>query len=327
MLDAAENLLIANLEETPQSPRRRKPIIEDGRIWSDRDHLVWLLEVTWPDVGGRLPRIKSPTDVLDVLQAWHGRSNNYIVETLLRKESSPATATILNQQRRQLGSLHKESLRAWEYREKCRESLEVAERALSPQLSERDKAIVEEQRTKRAAKLAQADELYAAAKNREDKLDKLLKEGEAYFARTEFTQFCQSRRYRLTAVNTANALAGLPFIGWRQASLRCAQQRAQGANGGAMQVFDTIRRIVASSTRKSLLVKHAEQWLKAQRGSKSFGVTELKKDFYYLRSAIETVLKSNPRGRDLPYAIAKEYRERKSHISNVDILFAEDEAL
>jgi hypothetical protein len=94
-----------------------------------------------------------------------------------------------------------------------------------------------------------------------------------------------------------------------------------------MQVFDTIRRIVASRTRKSLLVDHAGQWLKSQRGSKSFGVTELKKNFYYFRAAIETVLKSNPRGRDLPYTIAKEYMERKNHISNIDILFAEDEAL
>src|SRR5437867_590629 len=68
----------------------------------------------------------------------------------------------------------------------------------------------------------------------------------------------------------------------------------------------------------------AEQWLKAQRGSKSFGVTELKKDFYYLRSAIETVLKSNPRGRDLPYAIAKEYRERKSPRITEDLMSAND---
>ncbi len=330
MLDVTENIFLSNLEEAPQSPqgpRRRKPIIEDGRIWNDRDHLVWLLEVTWPDVGGRLPRIKTPADVLEVLQAWQGRSNNYIVETLLRKESSPATATILNRQRHQLGSLHIKSLEAWESREKCRESLEVAERAFSPQLTEREKSIVEEQRTKRAAKLVQADKLYAASKDREDKLDKLLKEGEAHFARVQFIEFCQSRRYRLTAVNTANALAGLPFIGWRQSSLRCAQQQAQGANGGAMQVFDTIRRIVASRTRKSLLVDHAGQWLKSQRGSKSFGVTELKKNFYYFRAAIEMVLKSNPRGRDLPYAIAKEYWERKNHISNIDILFAEDEAL
>src|SRR5271169_628381 len=169
MLDMAENISLSNLEEASQGPRRRKPIIEDGRIWSDRDHLVWLLEVTWPDVGGRLPRIKTPADVLDVLQSWHGRSSNYIVETLLRKESSPATAAILNRQRHQLGSLHIKSLEAWESREKCRESLDVAERAFSPQLTEREKSIVEEQRTKRAAKLAQADELYVAAKDREDK--------------------------------------------------------------------------------------------------------------------------------------------------------------
>jgi len=326
MLNMSENILISNLENHPRTPGPRKSIIEDGRLWNDRDHLVWLLEDTWPDVGGRLSRIKTAADVLEVLQPWQGRSNNYIVETLLRKESNPATAKTLNEQRRQRGTLHKASLKAWEYREKCRESFEIADRALSAQLSEQDKAKVEELRTKRSAKFAQAEASYVEGKDAEEKLDRLIKEGEAHFARTEFAQFCQSRRYRLTQVNIANALAGLPFIGWRQSVLRCLPQQAQGANGGAIQVFETIRRIVDSCTRKSLLVKHAEQWLRSH-GTKAYGVSELRKDFYFLRSAIETVLKTNPGRRDLPFAIAREYRERKSQQSSIDMLLAEDEAL
>ena len=327
MLNMAGNILTATPENTPKAPGHRKSVIEDGRLWNDRDHLVWLLEVTWPDVEGQLSRIKTPADVCAALQAWKGRSNNYIVETLLRSESSPATAKMLNERRRRRDDLNKSTREAWEYREKCRESLEVAERAFSPQLSENDKGVVEEQRAKRAEKFARAEAEYKAAKSREEKLDQLVKEGEAYFARSEFVRFCRSKRYQLKPLNTANALAGLPFIGWRQSVQRCVKQKAQGANGGAIQVFDTIRRIVESCTRKSLLTKHAEQWLRAQRGSKSYGVSELRKEFYYLRSAIETVLKTSPRRRELPSAIAREYRERKNHPSNIDLLFAEDEAL
>jgi len=326
MLDLSGNFSIEDLKD-PEVARRRSPIIEDGRLWSDRDHLVWLFEVTWPDVGGKLWRIKTAADVLDGLQTWKGRSNNYIVETLLRKESRPATAKVLNEQRRKMRLLVKARQKAWEYREKCHASVEVAERAFSSELTERDKARVEELRARRHARFVEAEALYVAARDAEDQQEKLIRAGEAHFARVEFAQFCQSQRYRMTPVNIANALAGLPFIGWRQSALRCAPRQAQGANGGAMQVFEAIRRIVDSCTRRSLLVKHAEHTLRSQGGNKSFAVSELRKDFYYLRSAIEEVLKTNPRRRELPYAIARDYMERKSHISNIDLLFAEDEAL
>jgi hypothetical protein len=326
MLYMTDNIFVATPEDVPKTPRRRESAIEDGRLWSDRDHLVWLFEVTWADVGRELSRIKTPADVSTVLQVWKGRSSNFIVETLLRPESSPATAKILNVQRRQLRDLIVSTRQAWEYREKCRASLEVAERAFSPELSEHDKGVVEEQRKKRTEKFVQADAEYEAAKSLEAKLDKAVKEGETHFARTEFVQFCQSKRYRLTPLNSANALAGIPLIGWRQSVQRCTKEQAKGANGGAIQIFDAIRRIVDSCTRKSLMTKHAEQWLRSH-GTKSYGVTELRKDFYFLRSAIETVLKLNPRRHDLPYSIAREYWKRKNHLSNVDILFAEDEAL
>jgi hypothetical protein len=158
-------------------------------------------------------------------------------------------------------------------------------------------------------------------------MERLLQDGEAYFARAEFVRFLRSHRYRLTPLNVANALAGLPYIGWRQSAKRCRKHEARGANGGAMQIFNTIRRIVQSCTRKSELIKHAERWLKAHSGTKSFGVLELRKDFYYLRWSIKTVLETGSRRRELPYAIAREYWKRKSTPSNVDLLFAEEESI
>ncbi len=326
-----ENMAEIKTEENPEDnpKRRRKRAIDDEDLWRTRDHLVWLSETTWFDVGGKLWSIRNPDDVGTTLQVWQERSQEYIVKTLLRPSSKPATSKSLSRTRRQIGDLNAIRMKAWAYKEQCRESLEKAERAFSSQLSEGEKLVVEEQRARRADRLAQAEAELRAATDRQSDMERLLEEGEAYFARVEFLDFCRSKRYRLTPLNTANALAGLPFIGWRRSIARCREVEASGANGGAMQIFKTIESIVRSCVRKSDLVRHAEMWLRSQVGakSKSYGVSELQKDWFYLRWSIKTVLEAHTRSRDLPYAIAKEYDRRKSHPSNVDVLFAEEERI
>jgi len=326
-LNMADNILPDELKIGTSQHERRKSLIDDPQLWGDRDHLVWLLEVTWADVGGKLHAVKTADDVLAALQIWKGRSEAPVVRTLLRPESAAASAKTLTEKRRRHRELVKLSSEARERREKCRQDLELAERAFTLQLSERDKAAVEERLAKRAEKFAQAEAEYNVATNREAKMEQQLRESETYFARTEFARFCKSPRYRKTPLNAANALAGLPFMGWRRSVQRCMKSEAVGANGGAIQVFNTIKRIIDSCTRKSQLAKHAERWLRTQKGTKSFGVAELRKDFYYLQSAIKAALEQKPRRRELPFAIAREYREHKNHASHVDRLFAEDEVL
>jgi hypothetical protein len=156
-------------------------------------------------------------------------------------------------------------------------------------------------------------------------MQEALLDAEAYFARAEVVDFCQSDRYKLTPVNIANAIAGLPYMGWRQSVKRTQPHKPKVANQATMQIFHTIRRIVQSCPRKSELVQHAKQWLEhpVYVSQKSYGVTELRRDWYYLRSSIKTVLEAGTRTRELHYAIAREYEDRKVKASNVDRLLEE----
>jgi hypothetical protein len=322
----AENVVLEVSGDRPKR-QRRQSLVSDGQLWNDRDHLVWLLENSWPDLGGKLSTIKSATDVLALLRIW--KSERYVVQTLLRPTSKPATAKSLYAMRRRRRELNAERMKALEYMNKCRESLEVAQRASNGQLSETERLVVEEAVKDRADKFAQAEKEYQELNRKQAETEQVLQDCEAYFARSEAVKFFRSRRYRITPVNTANALAGLPFMGWRQSVKRCRPNKPSGAHGGAMQVFDAIRRIVQSCTRKSELVKHAERWLRhpVGIGSKSYAVTELRKDWFYLRWSIKTVLEAGSRTRDLPYAIAREYQRRKATASNVDRLLEEDERI
>jgi hypothetical protein len=326
--------MMAYFSEKPKPDPGRPLAIDDGRLFGTRDHLVWLFEGTWADVGGRLPWIRKSADILESLQVWNDpngcMNQHYIAKTLLRPSSVPANPKWLATTRRRLGELNVALQNASDERDRCRQSVEKAERALSDQLSPADWTAVQDQIARRRHKLSHAEVEYEAARKRQEETQNLLLDGEATFAREEFVHFCRSNRYRLTPLNIANALAGLPYIGWRQSANRCKEKPAPGADGRSMQVFKTIERIVRSCVRRSDLVGHAEKWLKMQKGKKkSLGVSELQEKWYYLRWSMKTVTEASPRvqTRNLPFAIAREYWKRISRPSNVDLLFEDEERI
>jgi hypothetical protein len=326
----AENNIALASGDGPKPRRGRRIAIEDGRLWNNRDSLVFLLENTWADVGDKLPKIKKLDHAYEVLRVWEqaNRYNHlYVTQILLRPSSTPATAKSLNEKRRRMRDLNVAARCAYESLEKCCKSFEIAMRAATGEYSESEQATIHDKIKERAEILAHAGAEYLALTDEQKNTEEHIKDCEAHFARTEFVRFCKSRRYRLTPLNTANALAGLPDIGWRQSAKRCTMRVCPGLNGGSMQVFEAIRRIVQSCTRKSELVKHAERWLSAQRNTKSFGVADLQTNWYYLRASIKTALEAGIRSRDLPFAIAREYWKRKYHPSNADVLFADDERI
>jgi hypothetical protein len=322
----ATNITTNADSKSPKAGRRQA--IDNGCLWGDRDALVWLLETNWADVGWNLRSIKSAADVRAAFQVCEQYQNNryYVLDTLLRASEAPATPKKLNALRRRIGELSGALRDAYDVQEKCRESLARADRALAGQWSETEKEIIQTKRNERAAALADADGKYQSLQNKRKQLEDTLRDSEAYFARAEVVRFCKSRRYSLDPLNTANALAGLPLIGWRQSMKRCRQQECPGANGSTYQAFKIFRQIVESCRRRSDLINQAERWLK-NASPKSYTVVQLRKDWYYLRRSLKAVMNTKLLSRALPYAILRDYLYQISHKSAADLLFEEDEQL
>ena len=331
MTDYTAELIMASGDQAKR-PKPGRPAIEDETLVNRREQLVFLLETTWQDIGERLPWLKRPDDVLQTLQVWkdHNWENQYYVaQLLLRPSSVTATATELTTLRHQLKEANIAVRNAFDFQETCQKARDTAQRALSDQLTEIDKVKVQDQIFRRTEKLAKAEADYSAADDARNTAQAMLSEAESSFARTEFTRFIKSERYRLTPLNLANALAGLPDIGWRQSALRWKKHPADGSDGLSMQIFKGIRRIVDSCPRRSDLIGHAQRWLSNKKNRKSLGAEELGKKFYYLRWAIKTVLEAENHvtTRQLPFAITREYWNRIKESSSVDQLFEEEERI
>jgi hypothetical protein len=177
----------------------------------------------------------------------------------------------------------------------------------------------------RARVLARAGSEYIALRDKEKASEELLRDGEAYFARAEFLRFCKSKRYRLIPLNVANALAGLPFIGCRHSVRRCRRFQGEVTGGLSYEIFNITRRIAQVNVRRSNLIRDAEIWLRRRRSPKSFGISDLRQNWYYFRRAIRTVLDQGTSRALLPSAISKEYWRRKSNPTAIDRAFAEEE--
>ena len=328
MNNGAENLL-ASAPERESKPRRGRPeSIDVGRLWGAREALLGLFEATWHEIGSDLPYLKSPEEVLTALSPWESRRHHhYVVQTLLRPSTIRAGSKQLRVLRLRLGEVTSRIRDAYEALGKCTELFEKAFRIPTAGCTENQREVIFDKIKERAIALARAGAEYLELQSRQAQMTEHLLDSEASFARAEFVRFCRSDRYRLKPLSTANAIAGLPFITWRQSTKRCRQMKRTSVKGQTYEIFEIIQRIVNSNTRRSQLVSHAERYLRKARSNEWDGIAELRKNWYYLNRAIRTCLDQPTRSPKLPYVIATEYWKRKNHPDAVDAAFDMEESI
>jgi hypothetical protein len=322
--------IFAGLESEGRKVQRGYPErVKRNRLWGVRQHLLVLLETSWDEVGCVLPRVRTMAQLKIALEPWRERvdQEDHVIKALLRTGESPATSKLLHRQRKQQGKLHNRFLDANESVGKCWDSLERFMLIPVNNLSSAEQVVILDAINERARVLARAGAECIALRDQEKASEELLKDGEAYFARAEFLRFCKSKRYRLIPLNLANALAGLPFIGCRHSIKRCRRFHGEVTGGLRYQVFNIINRIVQVNVRRSNLIRDAEMWLRKRRSPKSFGISELRQNWYYFRLAVRAVLHQGTSSALLPSAISKEYWRHKSNPTAVDRAFAEEERI
>ncbi len=184
---------------------------------------------------------------------------------------------------------------------------------LKKKLSSRDELRLRTKRRKTLLALRSAKTSLRSAAIQNRSLTDGLMAAQSFFAHDQIVEFCRSGRYSLNPLNLANALAGLPFIGYRQSTKRCRKWKESTGQRG-YRIFRLIRRIFdecgwgRSSERKFL------RWVEANKSKRNPAISELSKNSYFLRAAIKAASNHNeaPPNR-IPYVITSQYF---SHLEN-----------
>jgi hypothetical protein len=128
---------------------------------------------------------------------------------------------------------------------------------------------------------------------RERDLKSQLQRQEASFARQEIFRFLASRRYELNPLSLANAVANLPYSGWRQSMKRNTNSRSKIVNGSHMQVFKAIRFLSESANKQSEkdIVSVFRAGIPLLPSRHSLARIELAKNWFFLERATRQSLK------------------------------------
>lgn len=326
--NVAEEFVAEYPDAKPKKRAGRKEGIDDGYLASTRNQLVGLLEGAWGEIGLALERVRTAADVRAAFLALDGcPSPPYIISALLRESEEPANPRKLRSLNIQGAKVNQRLSDAEQTRQQALSALEVANRVDTSNLPTAQQDLVLEEQTKRKADLDSIDLEYRAMRQVRAKLDEEIRNAQAYYSRAEFAWFCRQGRYAFTPLNVANAMAGLPYIGYRQSVKRCRQWKLESGSGGGYQVFLVLRSIVNSRKGRMKLSEHAEQWLRARHQPEANAIRELREKWYYLRRSLVAVAKTKPHPRWVPYLLATEYYRRLKHRTSVDLLFEEGERI
>ena len=309
-----------------RSARRigRPEYIKDSTLRGNRNRLLSVFEASWDHAGWAFNKIRKPAHVREALGVLEPERETFLVELLLRPTASRMSMKELRKTNRDWIDLGEsiriasdELFRRQKLVERAKEALAITSNTDRDRIS----AILAEC----DAALARAHETYASKISERKALEDKVKDGFAYFARTEVADFCSKKRYIRNPFNTANALAGLPYIGWRQSMKRCLDWKLDDLGSGRQSVIETMASIVKSCGSRTKLIDRTEQRLRDRLTGNSRVISDLAENWYYLRESLKRT--SREKGistKELPYRIAQIYYRMKMNPSPADIVLAEE---
>ena len=310
----------------PEYRRLGRPSqIDDPTLHTQRDRLVQIFEGYWGEIGRSFRSLKTPDDLLPLFIALNGRSSNDVLSMFCTASTQAQNPIALSKIRLELRQLEKTMLVSSEDVHKALERLQQARSALAQTMSRRDQKLVRKELFKRRK---EAQQLTANNKELNDQHHTLrgqLKHAEASFARGEMFRFINSKRYDLNPLSLANAVAGLPFMTWRQSMLRCLKEKCISANGMEYQIFKAIRYLVSRAEKKGVqeTVQYFQATIPQLPSRHRLARKALEEKWFFLERVLREVYRRRFHPKALPFEITRRYLKQIQVQTHTDILLSE----
>jgi hypothetical protein len=309
-----------------QKRRGRRSELSDPQLNNRREQFIQIFEGSWGEIGSALPKCKRADDLALIFRPL-AESRSWIaqvVEIFCRPSSESFSASALRQVRSGMRRLVEPVRLGDELTRFAKERLNRLDGALA-QAHGRDRRIVKRARKQRRKELWKALVKHGKLADSEKSLKARLKSLEGSFAREELMRFIKSKRYEIKPLSLANAVAGIPYMGWRQSMRRNASTQPVTQNGPSYQAFKAIRYLVESQNRKTKtdLVKSFRESIQLLPSRFKLSQAEFSKNWLYLERAIRKSFRMKPSRKGLPFEITRRYFEQIQTQSNLDIILAD----
>ncbi len=251
--------------EQQEQQRGRPRALTDDELKSQRDSLFGIFGAHWAWIGWELSRAKTVGDVAQAFAALVDNCKNSSIALFFRHSPEVSETADLNDMRRQVS---KAADQFWEARKKLegelqqvrqteeafREAARKVVAAKSP--TEKESCVDTRQKVHEKLRLQRGlldkGEIEAAeAEQRLREMQELLLDQEAFYARTQILLFLRSRWCKLSPLSLANAIAGLPLIGWRHSLRRCSRLPCEVTSSLNYKIFEVVRQALEDGSPRS----------------------------------------------------------------------------
>jgi hypothetical protein len=330
----------------PTKARRGRPKqADETELLSIRQGVLSLVENHWHELGLSLPRVKTSADVRVAFAPLRDEPTPpHVIELMLRESERASDPTQLRSLTKKAVDLGTAMERSQTFQQQYREAWNLAMAVQTHDLPDTQRTLIAEEQHRRKGELDEALSEHARLQTDWRNLRNDILDRQAYLARQEFLRFCRSGRYAINPVNVANALAGLPDLGYRQSINKCKDLGSLEVTlaqldpiyrsvirvdmkGGPYQICVTLAKIIKTRPNAGSLLDHAREWLLAKKAEPGSAIHEMKTNWYYLSRAVEATTKEKHRTKDLPCQILGEYRRRFLNRSAIDLIFESRERL
>lgn len=300
--------------------RGRRTQLDDAQLQNRRSQFVQAFEGAWGDIGWKLPRCKKQDDLIDIFRPLDRTYVQNLIAPFRLASSESASDSKLRNIRFQLRALIPLRYKSDELNRRALEQLQDANRALS-QASGSARRGVKSWRKKCRKDAWRICREYRNLRDSEAHLQQRLSNLEASFARQQLLHFLKSKRYEVAPLSLANALAGIPYMGWRQSMRRTSAVECISANGLVFQVFKAVRYLVqtAQSRAESALIDHFRRGILSLPNRHAAAKKELAENWFYIQRAIRQACKARCLSKALPFEIMQRYQRQLQSRSSVDI--------
>ena len=304
--------------ETAESekPQRGRPTVRRNFLLGARNNWLSMLEENWAEIAFSLLELRrnehsAIEDVQKAFKSLNGTDTDRFSRVFLQGLPQQVTGTELRVNRIANSKLHDKIHAMRSQRLVLLSSCAQADEALK-QAVEDDRVVIQEQVRARNDTLLRYEGRLSRMERESKELEHKVRDQETYWYCSELLDFlCGKRRNAIKPLNLANALAGLPDMGWRSSNARCARMPRDSSVGLPYRVVELMRRMCRRRPKDSKDPPIEFFRIQILELPKKDGIRDvLGRKWRDLRLAIEDCWKEQHSDEFLPYAITSEFMRK-----------------
>jgi hypothetical protein len=198
--------------------------IDKGQLLNYRDRFIEILSFAWGDIGWKLTVARTPEDLRQAFSSLKLHAHEFLLNPFVRPTRVQASALEIRRTKQNRGQPVKRTYEVQALLDTATQRMRESGSAVSQNINSPHLKLLLKEHVRRLAEFRKFSREMDRLNGELKRLDTLVADQEAYYARKELLDFISYAKYAHTPRNLAQAMAGLPHIGCWHSFQKCEKE-------------------------------------------------------------------------------------------------------